>query len=122
MPTIAEVAGAPLPSGVIIDGRSFAPELRGEATGHRDWIFVELGKHWYVRDAEWKLNERDELFDMHGAPYEEKLLTANLEPGAGAARKHLQAVLDQLNPGGGKLDTGDGSGRHAKKSKKSKNS
>jgi len=32
-----------------------------------------------------------------------------------AARKHLQIVLDQLNPAGGSMDPGDGSGRHAKR-------
>ena len=31
-----------------------------------------------------------------------------------AARKRLQTVLDQLNPSGGIVDPGDGSGRHAK--------
>ena len=43
-------------------------------------------------------------------------LTVN--PAAIAARKRLQAALDQLNPAGGILDTGDGTGRHANKVKK----
>ena len=36
------------------------------------------------------------------------------------ARKRLQVVLDQLNPAGGIVDSGDGSGRHANKEKKKK--
>ncbi len=37
---------------------------------------------------------------------------------ATAARRRLQIALDQLNPAGGILDEGDGTGRHANKSKK----
>jgi arylsulfatase A len=120
LPTLAEIAGAPLPSGVTIDGRSFAPELRGQSVRPREWIFVELGRHWYVRDANWKLNERGELFDMRGAPFEEKLIAANSEPDTTATRKRLQSVLEQLNPAGGKVDPGDGSGRHDKQKKKAR--
>jgi arylsulfatase A len=118
LPTLAELAGAPLPSGATIDGHSFAPELRGQPGRPREWIFVELGRHWYARDANWKLNERGELFDVRSATFEEKLVGANSEPETLAARKRLQVVLDQLNPAGGKVDPGDGSGRHDKKGKK----
>jgi arylsulfatase A len=55
---------------------------------------------------------------MSGAPFEEKLAASNVGGDGAAARKRLQAVLDQLNPAGGKMDEGDGSGRHAKKKKK----
>jgi len=34
-----------------------------------------------------------------------------------AEKKKLQAVLDKLNPAAGFLDNGDGSGRHANKTK-----
>src|SRR5437870_1357702 len=77
LPTLADLAGAPLPLKVTIDGRSFAAELRGQPSHPRDWIFVELGKHWYVRNQEWKLNEQGELFDMRRAPFEEKLVASN---------------------------------------------
>jgi hypothetical protein len=40
------------------------------------------------------------------------------DPSAVSARLRLQAALDQLNPAGGILDTGDGTGRHANKKKK----
>ena len=80
----------------------------------RDWIFVELGRHWYDREMNWKLNESAELFDMKNAPYAEPLVTTNTpNQTAVAERARLQAVLNQLNPAGGILDPGDGSGRHA---------
>lgn len=116
-PTFAQLTGAAIPEGVSIDGHSFASQLRGERGQPREWIFVELGKHWYVRDANWKLNESGELFDMKGAPFEEKLVATDDAKGI-VARKRLQAVLDRLDPAHGKTDPGDGSGRHAKKAQK----
>src|SRR4029453_9450673 len=37
LPTFADLAGATLPAGVKFDGRSFAPQLRGEAGPPPDW-------------------------------------------------------------------------------------
>lgn len=103
-PTFAEVAGAKLPEGITLDGRSFAPQLRGGKGNPREWIFVQLGRNWYVRDDGWKLNQSGELFDMSDAPFVEKPVPA----GSGgeeveAARKRLQAALDKLNPAAGKV-------------------
>jgi hypothetical protein len=111
---------------LVIDGRGFAPQLLGKPDGWpRDWIFVELGAHWYDRDIAWKLNEAAELYDMRGAPFTEIPVPADKQDDTAAtARKRLQAILDQLNPAGGKTDPGDGTGKHAnraeKKAKKSK--
>jgi arylsulfatase A len=118
LPTFAELAGAKLPKGRVIDGCSFLPPLRGEKGKKRDWIFIELGNQWYVREAKWKLNRSGQLYDMTNAPFEEKLIPAkSKDPEAIAARKRLRAALDRLNPGGGILDDGDGTGRHANKAK-----
>jgi len=118
-PTFAELVGAKLPEKTILDGRSFAAQLRGNKGQPRDWIFIQLARMWYVREAGWKLNQAGELFDMSQAPFEEILVPADKEsPETIAARKRLQAALDQLNPAGGILDTGDGTGRHANKAKK----
>ena len=115
LPTLAEVAGARVPTGLTVDGRGFAPQLCGLSDAWpRSWIFVLLGRLWYDRDMDWKLNEASELFDMRNAPYAEPLVaTTTPDQAAIAARKRLQAVLDQLNPAGGILDPGDGSGKHA---------
>jgi arylsulfatase A len=118
LPTFAELAGAKLPENTILDGRSFAAQLRGEKGQPREWIFIQLARMWYVRETGWKLNQAGELFDMSQAPFEEKLVPADTEGSeAKAARKRLQAVLDQLNPAGGILDDGDGTGRHANRKK-----
>src|SRR6185436_18506048 len=99
----------------IIDGRSFAAQLRGEKGHPRDWIFIELAQQWYVREAAWKLTQAGQLFDMSRSPFEEILVAADSkDPKAAAARMRLGAALAQLNPAGGLLDDGDGTGRHAK--------
>ena len=130
LPTFAEVAGATLPTGLQVDGKTFASPLLGKSdVWPRDWIFVELGRHWYDREMNWKLNESAEFFDMKNAPYAEPLVATNTQDQAViAGRAHLQEVLNQLNPAGGIMDPGDGSGRHAnnvkraaKKAEKKKN-
>lgn len=104
LPTFAEVAGAKMPANVVYDGRSFAPQLHGREGNPREWIFVQLGRNWYVRDDEWKLNQSGDLFNMKDSPIVEKLVPGDStdEAAAAAARRRLQAVLDKLNPAGGK--------------------
>ena len=114
LPTFADLAGAKLPTKNIIDGRSFLPQLLGKKGNPREWIFIELGNKWYVREAKWKLNREGELFDMSNAPFEEKLVTdikTNKE--ASQAHDRLQKVLQDLSPEKGILDNAGGSGRHA---------
>jgi len=120
VPTFAELAGTKLPS-TAIDGRSFAAALRGQSGKRREWIFIQLARQWYVRDAQWKLNQAGELFDMSRAPFEELLVPADkMTPAARAGRERLQAALTKLNPAGGILDQGDGTGRHAGREKNKK--
>jgi arylsulfatase A len=118
LPTFADIAGAKLPTQNVLDGRSFLPQLLGKKGNPRDWIFIELGNKWYVRDAKWKLNREGEMFDMSNAPFEEKLIKTNETDESKTARTRLQAVLDKLNPAGGIIDNAGGSGRHGKNEKK----
>ena len=103
-PTFAEVAGAKLPKDVKLDGHSFAPQLRGEKGKPRDWVYVQLHDHWYVRNDGWKLNQAGELFDMSDAPFVEKLVAKEGQSKeAKVARQELQKALDELNPAKGKV-------------------
>ena len=97
LPTLAEVAGAALPEGVTIDGRSFLPQLRGERGKPREWVYLQLNKKRAVRDKRWKLHGDGQLLDMQADPFEKH----PIQSGAGgaeaaAARARLQAVLDSL--------------------------
>jgi len=119
LPTLAKLAGAKLPQGVTIDGKTFTSILNGKSNGDslRDWIFVLLGRQWYDREASWKLNQSGELFDMKNSPFAETLVPATTQDTeALAARQRLQTVLDQLNPAAGKVDPG----REGKKNKRAR--
>ena len=113
LPTLADVAGAEVSPDLVIDGRSFAPQLLGQRGTPREWVYVMLGRHWYVRDAGWKLTDTGDLFDMCDAPFAEREAAAGVD--ADAARGRLSGVLAQLDPASGKL--GDESGKHTKKSR-----
>jgi arylsulfatase A len=119
-PTFASVAGAKAPEGLTLDGKNLAPQIcGGQGSWPRSWVFVELGRHWYDREMSWKLNEAGELMDMKDAPFAEPVVAADTQDKvATEARQRLQTVLDQLNPAGGIVDPGDGSGRHANKKNK----
>jgi arylsulfatase A len=120
-PTFAEVAGTKIPGDVKFDGRSFAPRLHGTSGNPREWIFVELGARWYVRNDGWKLNQAGELYDMSDAPFVEKFVTADSESdSAKAARKQLQVVLKELSPEKGKTVAPGDDGKKKKKDRKRK--
>ena len=116
-PTIMELAG--IKSSVNkIDGESILSEIKGKPSIHRNWAYNQLANMYYVRELNWKLNEKGELYDMTKAPFEEILVAANTtDKNAIAARARLQKVLLTLNPAGGIIDHGDGTGRHAGKTK-----
>ena len=116
VPTFTQIAGATLPTNTVIDGVSFANQIMGKKGIERAWIFTELGSEWYIRSQNWKLNRAGELFDMRKAPFEEKIAATNEE--TNKEKQKLQSILDQLNPGDGIVDNGDGSGRHASKLQK----
>jgi arylsulfatase A len=122
LPTFADLAGAKLPTNKVIDGHSFLPQLMGKKGTSREWIFIELGNKWYVRDSKWKLNREGELFDMSNAPFEEKLvLNYAKNKDASEAYSRLQTALKTLSPEKGILDNADGSGRHGSNVNKKKN-
>ena len=94
--TLADLAGANPPESVTLDGHSLAPQIRGEKGAPREWVYVELNGKSYVRDAQFKLTGGGELFDMSKAPFEEIPVAKDMTDGAAAAaRRKLQAVLDE---------------------------
>ena len=118
LPTFAEIAGAPLPEKRVIDGRSLLSQLKGGQESPRTWAFTQLGAHWHVREAGWKLDEAGQLFDMKNAPFEEIPVPAgSTDAAAVAARLRLGGVLAELNPGAGFRGEGDGRGDKTGKGK-----
>ncbi|HTM48524.1 MAG TPA: sulfatase-like hydrolase/transferase [Bryobacteraceae bacterium] len=114
--TFGELAGAKPPQGLTFDSRSFAPQIQGKKGSPREWIYVQLGANWYVREKSWKMNQAGELYDMKQAPFEETLVPKDSTGAESvAARKRLQSVLASLNPAGGKTESAGPGGRNGKK-------
>jgi arylsulfatase A len=106
LPTLAEVAGARLPAGVTIDGRSFAPQLRGQKGRPREWIFCHYDPRWanfkparYAQDKQYKLYDDGALYDYRQDPLEKSpLAQTDLKPAREQSRhrQKLRKVLDRL--------------------------
>ena len=80
---------------------------------------MQLGNNWFVREPGYKINQAGELFDMSDAPFVEKPVSASADTAASqAARRRLTTVLAELNPAGGKTDSGEGAQKAAKKKKR----
>ena len=120
LPTFAEIAGAPLPTGRVIDGRSLVSQFKGDTKSPRTWAFCQLSNNYYVREAGWKLDQSGTLYDMKDAPFQEVAVAADSKDAAAiAARQRLSAALTGLNPAAGyKDEAGDGTGRSANKDEK----
>lgn len=116
--TFAELAGASLPD-VVLDSHSFAAQIKGEKGNPRQWVYVELNGKSYARNSRYKLTNVGGMYDLAEAPYKEiSVARDTTDSGAVAARKELQAVLDQhpTAPGGGVA--GKKAGKAAKRAAK----
>jgi arylsulfatase A-like enzyme len=113
-PTFCELAGAEMPSGVTIDGKSIAGLILGrDNDGPRDWMLsmgfgparldargVRPAQEFtdrVIRGKQYKLHIIDsrpsELYDLSADPWEEHNLIASTKPEDVAARKKLAAVM-----------------------------
>ncbi len=98
MPTLAELGLAELPKGVAIDGRSFAPQLRGEPGNPRDWAYTQWEGDAWVRTKHWKLYRSGNLFDMKNDPLEQSPIQNESETKESVSIKQsLQSVFEKLS-------------------------
>jgi arylsulfatase A len=97
MPTLAEIGSAELPKGVTIDGKSFAPQIRGEAGNPREWIFNQYEGDAWVRTKQWKLYRGGNLYDIYSDPLEQRPLQSESgDVQADSVRESLQIVFEKL--------------------------
>src|SRR5688500_7772846 len=61
--TLADLSGASLPADHVVDGKSFAPTLRGESGNGREWIFSAIRNERVLRDKRWLLEGDGRFFD-----------------------------------------------------------
>ncbi|WP_339727618.1 sulfatase-like hydrolase/transferase [uncultured Gimesia sp.] len=79
LPTLADLAKAPLPEGVTIDGRSFAPQILNQPLKQtrRPWCLTQYYKQRVVRDQRFKLYSSGEFYDLSEDPLEQHDLTGS---------------------------------------------
>jgi arylsulfatase A len=97
LPTFAELVNAELPQNVIIDGKSFSPQLRGQEGDPRKWIYTEFeGKAW-VRNKRWKLYRHGSLYDIETDPFEKTPITPEMDSEESIdVRENLRVILNIL--------------------------
>jgi len=100
LPTLVELAGAGLPPGVTIDGRSFARDLtgRGQPQRPREWIFSQLGTQRVIRNERYKLWSDGRFYDLKNDPLETRDLSQSADPVIAEARARLSGALRSLPP------------------------
>jgi hypothetical protein len=98
LPTLAELGGARLPAGYVIDGKSFAPALRGQTGLGREWIFSAYAVHRFLRDKRWLLDGDGRFYDCGNRRQETGYtdVTTSGEPEVRAARERFSQILAQL--------------------------
>ncbi len=135
LPTVCAAAGATVPAASAQDGRSFLPQLLGQAGKPREWLYTwyspDGGKNgdWeFAMSTSYKLYRDGKFFDLKADPFEAKPLSVAAQKGeAAAAAKSLQAALDSYatarpnhlwetggGPGGKNKEKG-GKGKNKKK-------
>ena len=105
-PTLVEIAGAELPAGETIRGRSIVPLLKGSAKGWNNDFYAEYSTHHQsrtdmrmYRTREFKLirdfldPSRDELYDMRNDPEERKNLIRSKSRNVQAAIMELRVKM-----------------------------
>lgn len=106
-PTLLDVAGGKSPDTVQFDGRSFLPQLKGEAGNPRAWLYCwfhprpitrpESTARRFARNYRFKLYGNGDLFDLANDPGEQRpLAEAEVTYEASASRAVLRRALDSM--------------------------
>jgi arylsulfatase A-like enzyme len=97
LPTFAELTGAPLPTDRIVDGRSLAPQLRGQPGSPRAWVHLQLRDERALRTRRWKLFQDGRLYDLRADPLEQRpIAPGDGDAEAREARARLERVFAEL--------------------------
>jgi len=108
LPTILEAAGSKLPKQPTTDGISFYPQLVGQPSTPRPWVFCHYDPRpgWdkeqftfsrFARDKQFKLYGNGKLYNVAADPLEKAAIpTARDTAASAAARKKLAVVLAQM--------------------------
>ena len=95
-PTILDLAGVKYDGSAKIDGKSFAPLLRGQEHRPRNWVYYQNAKKFALRTHRWKLNQNDQFFDMQNGIHAEISIAPDTSLTAKNAYNELREAMDQL--------------------------
>jgi len=103
LPTICEATSTVIPAELIMDGRSFLPQLRGEKGSPRDGLYVwynrsggPTAKFEFAHDQNHKLYADGSFYNVAKDDLEKSpLAVGTLDDSAKATKAKLQALLDQ---------------------------
>ncbi len=109
LPTLAQAASIPIPVGREVDGQSFLPQVLGNPSQAKEYIYMYYKPEWgkfsngvFVRDQKYKLYGDGRFYDVENDVLEQNPLHQNiLEGEALTARNRFQQALNQkpsLNP------------------------
>ncbi len=71
LPTLVDFAGAKIPAGYKVDGKSLKPFLTGKADAHREWIYSVIGTSQLVRTKRYLLEAVNPILGQpHGRLYD----------------------------------------------------
>jgi len=104
LPTLCEAAGVEVPASLQIDGRSFLPQLRGEAGSPREWIYCWYARNGgakgkeFTRNQRYKLYRSGQFFDIESDVLEKRPLDSTaLSDEMAAAHTTLKSALDRYS-------------------------
>lgn len=102
-PTMLEASHTSKPDGLILDGRSFLPQIQGKTGNPRQWSYCWYSRSGtnksqvFARTQRYKLYRTGKLYDIKNDRLEKSHLSGELDAEASAARKLLQTALAQFS-------------------------
>ncbi len=99
-PTLCELTGLAVPSGLVLDGKSQAAVMLGRpgAEPPREWIFNQYDTRRVVRDRRYKLYSTGELYDVEADREERTNLATSTDRDVAAAKARLEKALASMPP------------------------
>jgi arylsulfatase A-like enzyme len=102
LPTLLDCVGIERDQDMSLDGHSFYPQLGGNNSNTRDWIFCHYDPNWgnfkatqYVQNKKWKLYVSGEFYDLERDVLEQNpLIRTNLTQESIITLKQFQEVLN----------------------------